>query len=184
MIKLIDLLNEAKQIGDIYHFTSIDALHDMILLNNDIVLDPDFISYAAGGYYSFTRDANLGFAHAKSQARLKLDGDKMSNRYKFEPYADISSDVYDPFYKSSKDFEAEERISSKYGKINLTPYIIDLQIVQPQTAIDYYSVNNPLRKEIETEYNKVISWFENKNIPIIYSDKKLAASPRVSNKYK
>ena len=192
MIKLIDLL-EAKQVGDIYHFTSINALYDMLLLSNTIILDSDFASHAAGGYYSFTRNPNLNFStdvfnniggNYKSHARLKLDGDKMSHKYKFEPYVDVTSDEENSFVKNSESFEAEERISAKYGKIDLVPYILELQIVNPKTVMDFYPSGTPLRKEILKEYAKVIEWFTQHNIPIKYTDKSTAASTRVVDKHR
>jgi hypothetical protein len=125
MIKLINILKEiteGKQIGDIYHFTSTDALASMIKDFGNITLDIEDGSISSEGYYSFTRNPNLGtLAEEKHHVRIKLDGDKMSTRHKFEPYADVKSG--EDFLKGGSHFEAEERINSKGKPLNLTPYV-------------------------------------------------------------
>jgi hypothetical protein len=39
MIKFLNILKEAKQVGDIYHFTSIDNLANMLKEYNSVTLD-------------------------------------------------------------------------------------------------------------------------------------------------
>lgn len=183
MIKLVSLLNElAKQVGDVYHFTDTDTIALMIKDKKGIVLDPSFSSAAANKYYSFTRNPNLKtLSEEKHHVRLKLNGDAMSHKYKFEPYADIESGE-DLYTKNAPNYEAEERIDSrKYGEINLTPYIEEVTIISPESFDEYlkdYPHGTSYYKEMTDDYNLIIDWFKSKNIPIKYTKARTTASIR------
>jgi hypothetical protein len=185
MIKLVSLLkelNEAKQVGDIYHFTDTDTIASMTKDGGGIVLDPSFSSFAADKYYSFTRNPNLNtLSPEKHHVRLKLDGDAMSNKYKFEPYADIESGE-DLFSKNAPNFESEERINSKkYGKIDLTPYIEEITVIGPDDFKEYLDSYHSGTKYYDTilkDYNTVLDWVKSKNIPLTFSKGGSAASIR------
>jgi hypothetical protein len=185
MIKLIDILKEiteGKQVGDIYHFTDTDTIASMIKNKGKIILDPSFSSFAANKYYSFTRNPNLGtLSEEKHHVRIKLDGDKMSNKYKFEPYADIESGE-DLYSKNAPNYEAEERINSKkYGEIDLTPYIEEITIISPDSFKEYlkdYHEGTKYYDEILNDYNFVLDWIKSKNIPLKFSQAKSTSSFR------
>jgi hypothetical protein len=185
MIKLINILKEiteGKQIGDIYHFTSTDALASMIKDFGNITLDIEDGSISSEGYYSFTRNPNLGtLAEEKHHVRIKLDGDKMSTRHKFEPYADVKSG--EDFLKGGSHFEAEERINSKGKPLNLTPYIEEITIVDPESFKDYLDMawkGTNQYDAILKDYNLVLSWIKKNNIPLKTIKKPSAAGVRVS----
>ncbi len=74
MIKLINLL-EAKQVGIIYHFTSMNSLFRILSTNK---------MKSNLGHISFTRNYRLGYDNA--EVRIVFDGNKMSNKFKFQPY--------------------------------------------------------------------------------------------------
>lgn len=185
MIKLTSLLkelNEAKQVGDIYHFTDTDTIALMTKDKGGIVLDPSFSSFAANKYYSFTRNPNLGtLSDEKHHVRIKLDGDKMSNKYKFEPYADIESGE-DLYSKNAPNYEAEERINAKkYGLVDLTPYIEEITVISPDSFKEYlemYHAGTKYYDEILNDYNLVIDWIKSKNIPLKFSKAKSTSSIR------
>ena len=75
MLKLKDLIFEAKQVGIIYHFTSIEALYRILETNK---------MKSNLGHISFSRNARLGYMNA--DVRIVFDGNKMSNKFKFQPY--------------------------------------------------------------------------------------------------
>jgi hypothetical protein len=183
MIKLVSLLNElAKQVGDIYHFTDADTLALMIKDRNAIILDPIFSSFAADGYFSFTRNPNLGtLAKEKHQVRLKLNGDAMSHKYKFEPYADIANGE-DLYAKNAPNYESEERINSKkYGEINLTPYIEEITLVSPNRYKEYANSvygGSVYYDDMLKDYNLAIDWIKSHNIPLIFSNKSSSSGIR------
>jgi hypothetical protein len=186
MIKLVNLLkeiNEAKQIGDIYHFTSTEALGSMIEEFGNITLDIEAGSTAAGGYYSFTRNPNLGtLAEEKHHVRLKLNGDKMSTRYRFEPYVDTESG--EDFLKGGSHFESEERINAKGKPLNLTPFIEEITILSPTSfqeyLDDYHSgqEESSYYKETVRLYNISLEWVKSSGIPYKLSGKRTTAGIR------
>jgi hypothetical protein len=110
-------LNERKQIGTLYHFTDVDALLDILKSNKMLTVprrgmgdDPNFY------YASFTRNKNMFLNKPKLytdiEVALVLDGDMLSDKYKFESFS--SSETSKPEYEerikipatsSSKDIE-------------------------------------------------------------------------------
>jgi len=162
-LELPSVTEMAKQVGDIYHFTSIDAMEDMIDYGDDITLRTKF-SNVDSKYFSFTRNSNLAtLSIYKHHVRLKLNGDKMSEKYKFEPYA-----AGDQFVKGNEDFEAEERIdASKYGnEIKLTPYLEEIRIVPFEELKKWYGSNPDILNKVQIAYQKIIDFAKEKNIPL------------------
>lgn len=66
---------EGKQIGLIYHWTDVDSL-EKILEEDRMVGNLNYIS--------FSRNKHLNFNNRP--VKITFDGDKMSNKYHFEPY--------------------------------------------------------------------------------------------------
>jgi hypothetical protein len=162
-LELPPITEMAKQVGDIYHFTSIDAVEDMLNYDDNITLRTKY-SNVDDKYFSFTRDPNLGTLSAyKHHVRLKLNGDKMSEIYRFEPYA-----AGDQFVKGSPDFEAEERINaSKYGnEVKLTPYLEEIRIVPFEELKSWYGTNKEVLYKVQIAYQKIIDFAKEKNIPL------------------
>ena len=180
-------IQEAKQIGDIYHFTDLETLANMHRTTNRIELDSTYSSNAANEYYSFTRDPNIRtLGDDKHQIKIKLNGDKMSNKYKFEPYVDVSSGEDEFSYgKNTPNFEAEERISSKYGKIDLTPYIEEIAIIDENHFLEYLEQNWSSTKyydEVKQNYYDTISWIKSLNIPLKFIASNITSRHRILDK--
>lgn len=124
MIKLIDILNEAKQVGTLYHFTDMYSLID-ILKTNTLKASNKFEKQKPPTV-SLTRDklgdiGGVGGTGTKN-VRISIDGDKLSNRYKITPYNYYSN--Y-PDHKESSD-EMEEIVQGDIK--NITDYIIEVRI--------------------------------------------------------
>jgi len=103
---------EAKQVGILYHWTHFSSLED--ILKEDTM-------WSGTGYISFSRNKRLNYADRP--ILIIFDGDKMSNKFKFESYL-YSGNL---FYKR----EAEERILTirKDDKISgIKKYIIDIKV--------------------------------------------------------
>jgi hypothetical protein len=88
-MKLLNLLkeiylNEAKQVGNIYHFTPLSNLKDILSTQFLYPNDEDQISTSRRPNMS-TRD----FQDMKTSpiVRIALDGNKISNKYKIRPFA-------------------------------------------------------------------------------------------------
>jgi len=136
MIKLIDILREAKQVGPLYHFTNISFLND--ILKTGLKFKPDnsgLPQYKNTFNVAVTRDKSgegvmefLSFGK-EFNIRIKLDGDKISEHYKVEPINVENIWNYDiEDYKNS-----EERISTKF------PYFFEERIISKKSG--YLSPN-------------------------------------------
>lgn len=144
MIKLLDILKEAKQVGNLYHFT---ALKNIIPILESQVLTPN-----GEGQISTSRRPNMdvsGFMKmqmGKSNiARLMLDGDKISNKYEIRPF--VYFDDYE--YVEGEDL-GEEQIIINGKNFYFLNYLkrIDIFITKKEKIID-----------------KVISLLDKMNIP-------------------
>ena len=120
----MDLLNEGKQVGTLYHFTDIYSLLN-ILKTNTLKASNKFEKQKPPTV-SLTRDklgdiGGVGGTGTKN-VRISIDGNKLSNKYKITPYNYYFN--Y-PDFKESED-EMEEIIQ---GDINdITNYIIEVRI--------------------------------------------------------
>lgn len=95
MIKLKDLF-EAKQVGIIYHFTSMHSLFRILDTNK---------MKSNLGHISFSRNYRLGYNDA--DVRIAFDGNKMSNKFKFQPR--MHKDPFKSDYKTARKMYGDER---------------------------------------------------------------------------
>ena len=143
-----EFINERKQVGTIYHFTTCRNLLKLIQGNKRLNLDAfEFVS--KNGFISFTRNYNATTYHfpdsyldyTKYTIRISFDGDKISDKFKIEPivgFIDNDNDIFnlEKNYKRVKREigDYEEVLHSKASKGNefksakLLPYIKDIQI--------------------------------------------------------
>jgi hypothetical protein len=131
MIKLIDLLkeiNEAKQVGNLYHFTPLSNLKN--------ILSTRFIFPNEEGQVSTSIRGNMEINVLKKfknspVARLMLDGDKISTKYKIRPFAyggDLNLDNIEDL--------GEEQIDTNGKNFLFIPYLkrIDLFLNKKETV--------------------------------------------------
>jgi hypothetical protein len=154
MIKLRDILNEAKQVGILYHYTSKAGLKS-ILDSNELNITTESYRDHTLYFISFTRNKNFHRKgnnwNVKTDYRITIDGDKLSNKYKIQPFAYVpgwdytdnweydwledesESDRRNFFDATSQYDEQEERISFKgpNEKVdNIKQYIIAVDKVK------------------------------------------------------
>jgi hypothetical protein len=147
-------LNEGKQVGILYHYTSADGLKG-ILSSNRIKASEEIYMGQNLYYVSFTRNKNFHKKGSKfgvkTEYRITLDGDKLSNKYKITPHAykpgydytenweydwleDEPENVVRDFFDATGEYdEQEERISFKgpEGSIdNIKNYILAVDKVE------------------------------------------------------
>jgi hypothetical protein len=156
MIKLIDLLKEAKQVGTLYHFTGFKSLINILEKNCLGMLRRKGFDEVV----SFTRNKDFnqvtkvfdlktgidGWFRSEIGCicRIAVDGDKLSNNYKFEPWRSKVFSRDDPrskwsqtpkvIKKGKKYFsadESEERIFTKGKCIPIKKYIISITLIDP-----------------------------------------------------
>ena len=154
MIKLINILkeiNESKQVGDIYHFTPIiDDYNNVYLLS---ILNSGYILPNEDKQISTTRNKKVDVEPFMGgildyMARLTLDGDKISNKYKIRPFQWNPEDNDEPAYLAKKEFE--EQIITNGKNFPIYPYLKKVDLFVKDTE--------------EEEVNKVIDILNSKNI--------------------
>ena len=135
MIKLTHILKEiieAKQVGDIYHFTS---LKNIIPMLDSQVLIPNM-----EGQISTTRRPDMdisGFMKMQmgnsNIARLMLDGDKISTKYKVRPFT-----YFDGYEYTEGEDLGEEQIIVNKKNFYFINYLkrIDIFITKKEKIID------------------------------------------------
>jgi len=123
MIKLTDLLKEiteAKQVGNLYHFTPLSNLKK--------ILETRYIFSNEEGYVSTSIRPNMETSYlqnmkTKSIARLMFDGDKISTKYKIRPFS------YDGAFNSDNPEDlGEEQIVIPGDRFNFIPYLKRIDI--------------------------------------------------------
>lgn len=159
MIKLIDLLNEGKQVGILYHFTSLNNLIPIFQSNclKDRTASGKEVHFNSKSYYvSFTRNKNfntiakifglrtgINFNNTGCVCMITVDGDKLSNSYSTEPARDInfsSTDLKSKWSqtpkvvkKGKKYFSADENEERIYINqcIPIKDYTISITLIDP-----------------------------------------------------
>ena len=143
MISFKTFYTEAKQVGILYHFTKISQLPK--------ILNTNTIGRNTNGRVSLTRDKYF-MKHQRigigtKDACLVIDGDKLSTKYKIEPYNyfggeepgsnEIPFDNYE--HTSHKDTydEQEERTLKPIN--NIKNYIIKIKLLK--RSLDAYEDN-------------------------------------------
>lgn len=164
MIKLINLIKEAKQVGTLYHFTSYSKL--VKIINSGFVLTTEHKDIQP--YVSFTRDKSMYSDSISTQVRLTIDGSGLSNRYKIMPHADVKAG----YGRGSVD-EMEERISLiKYPRgVDVSRYltIVNIKKINKNFDLDdpesFQDTDDFVEPPSFESYNEAIKLLKNKNIP-------------------
>jgi len=141
MISFKTFYTEAKQVGILYHFTEISQLPKILNLNK--------IGFNRG--VSFTRDKYF-MKHQRigigiKDACLVIDGDKLSHRYKLEPYDYFGGDEpgsneipFDDYEHTSHKGTYDEQAERTIKPINdIKNYIIKIKLLK--RSLDAYENN-------------------------------------------
>lgn len=138
------IVNEGKQRGTLYHFTDEDGLNGII---NSGGLYSDFYSYI-----SFTRSFTPpSVGHLEYMyVRFAFDGDKLSNKYKIQPYSDGK------FNSGGKEFE--EIIKWPHKKLLKAEFALKRIDILKRSEMKDFS------EEEMKEYKKI-------KLPIFFVDK-------------
>ena len=165
MIRLNQILkeiSEGKQVGTLYHFTSYKKLGKIV--ESNFVLTAKFHEYV-----SFTRNKYMKSDTISQNVRITVDGDKLSNKYKFEPHADTRSG----YGRKSTD-EAEERVSlERYPNgVDISKAIKAIEIKNPEADYDADPYDeDTFEPPSLLEYEKLIKYLKANNIPFQIVDK-------------
>ena len=144
MIKLKDILREAKQVGLLYHFTDFDSLKNVIESNT--MRGSWGNQDVKGKYISTSRDKNFWKSYPNIGAEelevaLVFDGDKLSNKYKIRPYA------YEPYRSLDRSgAEAEELIMLPTGTLsNVDQYLLGVMVLEESESIQSYLIKKDIK---------------------------------------
>jgi hypothetical protein len=143
------LLNEGKQVGTLYHFTSLSGLYG--------ILKTGYININEDGFVSTTRDKNLNTSEFDSEyeepnyVSIYLDGNKISQNYKISPFS------FGYMGKENKEFE--EIIHTSKKGLPVYNYIIGIR----------FGIDDESDYEYKRYYDKLINISISKNITIIES---------------
>lgn len=135
------VINEAKQVGVLYHFTNYKGMMGIISDNFKLKDHPKRISgdkeYSVK-YVSLTRNKNFGetISSVPTFVRITLDGDKMSNRYKIKPHADVAGG-----YGRTVSDDSEEAVIVPFNedKLDIKQYIKQIDILNIKSAFDTFN---------------------------------------------
>lgn len=102
MVKLVkkELVSEAKQVGKLYHVTTLDSLMQYIIPTDTLSGSGRYKNWMLGGrtdVVSFTRDKRFVVKTNKNGMApviysFEVDGDKLSEKYRVLPYNDFAFD--------------------------------------------------------------------------------------------
>jgi len=152
------ILQEGKQVGILYHYTSIESATK--IAKSDM--------FRPMGYdgVSFTRDKHFHKAERHEfalECRFVINGNKLSHNYKIEPfnYFNEPSPV-DGSYKHSPEYDEQEEVV-KVPIRNIGRYIISLQIYN--SILDGIYEFNPADVEF---YEYLYAKFPTKNELVSY----------------
>ena len=133
MISFKQFLSEGKKVGVIFHFTNFENLGLMIKGDKFI------LKLGRNGLISFTRNPSMprqsNFFDESADVRIAFSGSSLSDKYKITPLNGLSvdnKDVYsaknDVFRVGRKENEAEEIILTKKSSLDLTKYVLRVDI--------------------------------------------------------
>jgi len=142
-MKFVELITEGKNYPTLYHFTDFQTAW-VILTDMQLEAGGEGAIYIGGApipyernYVSLTRNARLNWG----DTRIAIDGAKLSNKYKIQPYADVRTGV------TKHTGQWEERIVAK--KVNIKGTVLQVDIAEgfikkhdPFQYEDLYRVSN------------------------------------------
>lgn len=157
-MKTLKQMKEAKQVGTIYHFTTIERLHDMIHQEHPFELKSHNESTI-----STTRNPQLPI-HNKTfkdhGVRIALDGDKISEHHKVRPVAGLTDNAPDVLNHKHNDGYRVKRSSGEHEEailhhpFNIKPYIKHIHIIKNRDTNDAVETHIvPKLKEHGIPYN-------------------------------
>jgi hypothetical protein len=163
---LKEILLEAKQVGNLYHFTPINYCIDILKSQHIVPNDENQISTSR---YANSDTGFISHGDDNIMCRIMLDGDKISTKYKIQGFVH-PSDIDNSYGDDGLDYEdrknflkrkgakgkyAEEAIITDGRKFYLIPYI---------KRIDIFIKKQPNKKQ--QRYLEVLNGMLNKmNIP-------------------
>jgi len=141
-MKFKNIINENKQIGIIYHFTSIHSAINIIKSNK---LVPSVFEKTL----SFTRNSNFNKYTREGidiiEVKFTIDGNKLSNKYKIKPF-----NFFSDAYNLAPEFDEDEERALIKEITNFRSYIKNVIVINKNEIKKYHLIN---LKNICKKYN-------------------------------
>lgn len=134
-------INEFKQVGPVYHFTTLNAL--------EAILSMDTMSSKQYDHVSFTRNPMLKFYDR--HIRIEFDGDAMSNRFHIEPY--MYDEDKDPLFQSGFGDEPGEPRMTYDERRNLYGDEREERVPAPMRGIKRYIKRIDVKRKFDRQGN-------------------------------
>lgn len=151
--EILDTINEQKQVGTLYHFTTLENLFKILGETGTKIVGETQPHLKTGNKnISLTRSHTLstdldqlGVIRISSRmgyiVRISLDGNKISNKYKIRPVrgmTDPNSDLNPLDLKTPNNLRMKSRVEAEEIVVTniLEPYIKQINILSTQIAID------------------------------------------------
>ena len=180
------LLNEGKQVGPLYHFTSLKR-SVMILSENHMKIHRENDVYGI----PMTRDKNFWNIERSVNGvdvRLEFDGNKISNRFRVQQFNAFTANAR----SSSPEYvESEERVVvNDMRDFNVSDYLVNIT-VNLDTIIDGVKVKNQTSGNFGADMLEtldIIKKFKlvanNHNVPIFWQAKEVFADAAIADSTK
>lgn len=151
-----EYVSEAKQVGEIHHFTTVNSLADMVKQKQPMTL------YSRNNEnISFTRNPLLPIFNSHfndCNVRITVDGDSLSNKYKIKPVAGLPNgekgvlDTAKSYRVPRSSGEAEEAVINH--PVNILSHIKHITILQhPKHDNDYNHIIKPELDKLGISHN-------------------------------
>jgi len=123
-MKFKNIINENKQIGIIYHFTTVYNTINILQENIINAIITNGISFTRNpDFYKYPRDGII------TSVKITVDGNKLSNKYKIKPY-NFFPDKYTHYLK----FDEDEELVLTKEITNFRSYIKNVTLVKETNA--------------------------------------------------
>jgi hypothetical protein len=163
-------ITESKQVGTVYHFTSLSNLDTILTkglaFNEDNQFTNNLIDPKKKYSISVTRSPNFGksdpYGYLKKGCRLTLDGDKISQRYKIQPI-NIDNTWMGNDFGTKKDLEYYD---TKFGKFYEERIYSATLGHLPIDYIKQIDVTQKKWDKLSPEYTKILATLSRNKIPI------------------
>ena len=150
MVKFSDFINESKQVGVLYHYTSIEKLIS-IILDDELKLSKNHDTI------SFTRDKLAFRTLAKIYpCCIVVNGDLLSNKYKIEPFQ------YDYTGTSLKNTKVQDEMEEQVKKniTNFSKYINNIILFEDKTEDELVDLDITFWKKLNLPEGNIIDIVE------------------------
>jgi hypothetical protein len=154
-------MTEEKQVGTLYHYTSLAGLNG--------ILSEGKLGFGKSSTVCFTRDKNF-HKHPRSaietQCRLVVDGTRMSRKIRIRPY----NYYKDEYHSELMAYESEERVKGQID--NFLQYVTEINLCSSVLERTFYMSDGVLLtrdysgQKVKSKKEALI-YFENKtDLPV------------------